>query len=236
MVLNHTHQEICVYLGRTDRRTIHSYGIEFECLFYNSKELSVVYRLMSPYDRGRKALPVDDPAYEDPEGKTDGKVFLKYDPMDIGAIWVLNPLDRVYAHVPALLKEYAVGMSMRRHKLNVAYARQLVATVVDEAALLRAHMEINALIASASIHDAERLGKALGRSLGLSLPSPDKPTPEQDAPPAANSPPGSAPPMPAASGASDSPAINRDTEVVPTPRVPSDDYDDLSIEAEAWSN
>src|SRR5690606_10000454 len=131
MVLNFTREEICTYLGRTDRRTIQSYGIEFECLFYNCDELAVVRRLMSPYDRGRKSLPADDPASADPSDNSDGKVFLKFDPMDIGAIWVLNPLDRIYIRVPAVLEEYASGLSLRRHKLNVAYARQLVKDVVD---------------------------------------------------------------------------------------------------------
>lgn len=235
MVLNFTRQEICAYLGRTDRRTIQSYGIEFECLFYNNDELAVVRRLMSPYDRGRKPRPTDDPAAkgsveEDPASNADGKVFLKFDPMDIGAIWVLNPLDRVYVCVPAVFEEYAKGLSLRRHKLNVAYARQLVKSVVDEPALLRAHLEIDELIAKASVHDAERLGKALGRSLGLSLPSPDTPSPEGDAPPKAPAGPTGTPP---ADTPAEPEASTDKTDDVPTPAL-SDDYDDLNAAAEAW--
>lgn len=235
MVLNFTRNEIDVYLGRTDRRVVHSYGIEFENLFYNNDELAVVRRLMSPYDRGRKALPSDDPARVDPTSTADGKVFLKFNPADLGQIWVLNPLDRTYISVEAVLKEYATGLSLRRHKLNVAYARKLVESVVDETALLRAHAEINELISKASISDAERLGKALGRSLGLSLPSPDTPTPEQDAPPAAGLPAASPNASPDSSDVISPAAPIPTGDVAPAPQISSDDYDDLSAEADAWS-
>lgn len=166
MVLNFSKEEICVYLARSTRRTIHSYGVEFFGLYYNCDELAHIRRHTEVNKRHVNANAIT----SDPDYASSGN-YLKYDPLDLSVIWVLDPLSRTYIVVPAVMEDYAIGMSLRRHRLNLQYARQSVKDVVTEAELLRAHGEVTALIRSMSIHDAERVGKSLARAAIPTLPA-----------------------------------------------------------------
>lgn len=174
MVLNFSEDEIRVYTGRSTRRVVHSYGVELKVLIYNSDDLK---HLRQEAERNPRHVNSAD-TVTDPDFEENG-VYLKYDPLNLGSIWALDPVDRLYLKVPALLRDYAEGMTLRRHQLNLQYARQLVKDSVDEEALLRAHRELTEIINKASIHDAERLGKIFARGI---LPEPPKPV--QDPAPA----------------------------------------------------
>ncbi|WP_370307315.1 Mu transposase C-terminal domain-containing protein [Sinimarinibacterium flocculans] len=164
MVLNFSEEEIRVYLSRSARASLHSYGVEFKGLYYNNTELSLLRRHVE-VDR-RHANGGDLPHSQ----VEDGKLYFKYSPSDIGSIWVLDPIAGQYIRTEAVFAEYARGMTLRRHELNLQYARQFAKTFVDEAALLRAHDELTTIIRSTTVHDAERLGRAFARGVLVDSP------------------------------------------------------------------
>jgi hypothetical protein len=239
MVLNFSSEEVRIYLGRSTRRIVHPYGIEFNVLYYNCDELSLIRRATEHDDKSNCASDL----YTDPHYEKDG-AYLKYNPIDIGTIWVLNPIDRIYQPVPAILSSYASGLSLLRHKLNLKYARTLVKESVDEEALLRAHKEINQMILNVSVKDAERLGRVLGRNLGLSRDPGDVVIPTPPEPPSASPAPNAtpmqrestAPPIePASKPVSQRDPPHPEPAPVLSPSTDESDYGDLAAIAQQWT-
>jgi len=114
--------ELAILLGRVAWRTVQPYGIEFECLRYNDRELGLLRARM----KGEK-------------------IKLKYHPGDLGQIYVYNPFEKIYLAVLALDQEYASGLSYWKHRIIRRMAR-LEADKVDLAALGRARRKIQELV------------------------------------------------------------------------------------------
>lgn len=111
-----------ILLGRVDYRTIQRYGIDFHRIRYNCNELASL--------RLRHA---------------DKKVKIKYHPGDLSRIYVFDPYENQYIETPALDQEYTEGLSLWKHKVIMAYARQLNDDV-DLAALGRAMKKIQEIV------------------------------------------------------------------------------------------
>lgn len=148
--------EVRVYLCSTERRALHPYGIELYGLTYTSTDLTM---LRQQIDRH--------PRFISRNKTEDGRLIVKYDPLDLGSIYVLDPISNTYISAKCTIETYAKGLTKHRHRLNRVQARLHVADYVDAKALLRASREIDQMIANLSISDAERLGKALARAMKL---------------------------------------------------------------------
>lgn len=76
----------------TTRRLSHQ-GVQVHHLFYNSAELGLLrIRSNARYD-----------------------VSVRYDPEDMGAVWVYDELQGDYIHVPCTNPDYAEGLTLRQH-------------------------------------------------------------------------------------------------------------------------
>jgi putative transposase len=117
--------EVRMLLGRIARRTIQRTGIDHLCLRYQSADL----------DELRRALPAG------------AAVTVKYDPEDLGTLYVCDPTqERHWLPVPAIEQDYARGLSLWKHRVIQAYARQTMREVVDIAALATAKARIQAIV------------------------------------------------------------------------------------------
>jgi putative transposase len=115
-------EELSILLGRTAKRVIHHYGIEFACLRYNCDELvSLRTRL-----RGEKAK-------------------IKYHPADLSHLYVYDLFERRYIQVPALDQEYTQGLSLWKHRV-IRRAVLNEQDKVDIAALGRAKRKIQEIV------------------------------------------------------------------------------------------
>lgn len=117
--------ELSILLGRVEWRTLHPYGVEFECLRYNAPDLGLLRARL----RGQK-------------------VKLKYHPGDLGHIYVFDPFEKIYLEVPALNQEYATGLSFWKHRL-IRRAAMQETDQVDLAALGRARLKIQEIVEAA---------------------------------------------------------------------------------------
>lgn len=151
--VSHSEDEVRVYCGRTARRSLRPYGIEMVGLIYGSDALSALRRY------------VEKSKHYAGSAQEDRRVLIKYDPRDLGRIWVLDPFTNEYISAPAINREYATGLSMHRHRLNVRYARYQNKGAVDAAALVQASAEIDRMMEELTITDAERLGSAFARAI-----------------------------------------------------------------------
>ena len=77
-------EELLVLLSKTTERTLSNRGIELDGMFYTSDELMAL----------RAELAVHNVSLD--------KLTIRYNPWDLGAVWVLNPLDRRYLSAPAV--------------------------------------------------------------------------------------------------------------------------------------
>lgn len=103
-------EELQLALSKVCQRAVHHYGVEIMGLRYNSHELASLRR------RNRR----------------DQRFTVKYDPADLGSIWVLDPKSRTYITVPAVDAAYAAGLSEAAHKIIRDFARaQLGAATID---------------------------------------------------------------------------------------------------------
>jgi putative transposase len=119
-------EELLVLLGAFTERTIRRQGIEFECLIYQSPDLTV---LRTRLDRGR----VKEPAK------------VKYDPADLGRLWVFDRFEQQWIEVPCTDRNYTAGLSLWKHQVIKRYARQELGHV-DYVALADAKAKIQAII------------------------------------------------------------------------------------------
>jgi putative transposase len=95
-------QELNILLGAIEHRTIQPYGIEWETMYYNSPDLRPVRLRM--------------------ERMEDRQVLFKYDPGDLGRIWVFDPFEKEYIEAPAKAQNYACGLSLWKHRVIRRYA------------------------------------------------------------------------------------------------------------------
>lgn len=94
-----TAADLNVAMYSTETRTAHGYGIELQNIHYNSEELSEVRRV-----HGQKV-----------------KVDFRYDPNDLGRIYVVNPSTGATFEVPAKDQTYANGLSTWQHAVIRRY-------------------------------------------------------------------------------------------------------------------
>jgi putative transposase len=114
-----------ILLGRTAWRMIHHYGIEFECLRFNTPELA------SLRNRSRGKM-----------------VKIKYRPSDLSRIFVFDEDDDLYIEVPALARDYVDGLSLWKHRVILNQARK-DGPIVDLAALGRAKLKVQSIVDAA---------------------------------------------------------------------------------------
>jgi putative transposase len=96
-VPNLTEVELKILLGATGGGTISASGIRFKNIWYNSQELKAL-RMRAHSNNNRK-------------------VRFKYDPADLGTIYVHDTFDGRYIEVKAIDQDYASGLSMYNHKI-----------------------------------------------------------------------------------------------------------------------
>ena len=126
-LLSRTPRDICIALCRAERRVLSHKGIEFNGLFYNSRELANMYR------RSDKQ-----------------KVYFKIDPTDISWIAVYDPIGQLYFDVPALRIEYAQGKTLWQHRVINRFRRETNKQLGAEIELTEAEQKIKSMINEAS--------------------------------------------------------------------------------------
>jgi putative transposase len=103
----------------SDTRTLHRDGIQFEKLHYNSDAIRDIYRR---------------------EGRTELRI--KYSPFNIGYIYVLDEINRVYIRVDCLEYQYAKGLSLYAHRAIRKRINERGKSYQDNAVLQRAKAEL----------------------------------------------------------------------------------------------
>jgi len=116
-------KQLDILLGAVAERKLRTEGIEFVGLFYNDESLGPL-RLNIP--KGQK-------------------VTFKYDPDDLGAIEVLDPVRNRYVTVRCKTFDYASGLSLWQHRIVRKYAWKLCQRA-DYAALGEAKHRIQELV------------------------------------------------------------------------------------------
>lgn len=97
-------ESLIINLGRIDYATLHHYGIDFKTIRYN--------------------LPTLGPLRARLEQTNDRKVKFKYNPRDLGAIFVFDRFEERYIEVPTLNPDYACGLSLWQHSKIRKYTLQ----------------------------------------------------------------------------------------------------------------
>lgn len=97
--LHNTAEEVRILLYRSEERTLQRSGIDFESLRYQSPALA----------RLRSTLP---------EGT---RVYIKYDPADLSALYVFDPTGGEWLRVPAVDIAYTKGLSLWKHRVIRSY-------------------------------------------------------------------------------------------------------------------
>ncbi|OGO16774.1 MAG: hypothetical protein A2Z14_05640 [Chloroflexi bacterium RBG_16_48_8] len=126
-------EELKILLGRVTYRVIAHFGIQCFGLRYNTPDLaSLRLRLKGE------------------------KVKVKYDPADLGHVFVFDPQEQVYLQVDSLDPEYTQGLSLWKHRVirNPARKEQ---DKVDLLGLARAKRQIQEIV---------KASKAAGKSRG----------------------------------------------------------------------
>lgn len=121
-------EELLVLLSKTTERSLSVRGIELSGMFYQSDELAALRAELAA-----NSLSAD-------------KLTVRYNPWDLGSIWVLNPVSRAYLKAPAVdpsvqgLTAYQWRVLRRAvrdrfdapdHVLSLAAARNAIRTVVE---------------------------------------------------------------------------------------------------------
>lgn len=103
----------------TDTRTLRRSGIQYENLEYNSEPLRDIYRR---------------------EGVVE--LMIKYNPFDIGHIYVWDNLNKIYIRVQCVNYKYAKGLSMYAHKAIRKRINSAKKSYKDDAVLQKAKVEL----------------------------------------------------------------------------------------------
>lgn len=216
-------EETRILLMRTDTRIVQRSGIEFEGLFYRSPDLT----------RLRAVLPAD-----------DRNVRFKYDPGDIGALYVSDPVDRRWLRVEAADQGYARGLSLWKHRIILRYV-QAQKREVNIEALAAAKEHIRRVVAQEFALTRKSRGRTVAaRFLEIGVPGADAPA---SSPPAALPAPPPALPAPEpqpelAAPTAPAKAARKPRQAklaapppaaspapTPSPAAPTDDLDDLDL-------
>lgn len=130
-------------MGSSYRGTLKHTGIQFENLFYNSRNLSDLRRQLG----------------------TDLKVDIRVNESDMGSIYVILPQTKEPLEVPAEELEYAKGLSLHAHRVH--RKRQRDNAEIDQGAegRLQVSKEIASRIAEDRSIKRKRLSKKVGRYL-----------------------------------------------------------------------
>lgn len=115
-------RELSILLGSITQRTLTRRGIELEGLIYNSSELASLRSRTKP-----------------------SKTKVKYNPTDLGSIYVFDTESYQFIEVPALNQEYAQGLTLWQHKVIKLLART-EAEKVDLVALALAKEKIQSIV------------------------------------------------------------------------------------------
>jgi putative transposase len=168
--LHHDAGEVRILLGRSVVRTVQRTGIDHVCLRYQSAALDDLRHALSP---------------------PGAPVTVKYDPEDLGAIYVCDPTqDRRWLRVPAVDQGYARGLSLWKHRVIRAYVRHTMRQAVDVGALAAAKARIQEIVeqefrrtrSSRQRRTAARfLGAGAGGAPALPVQAPTMPPPLPDA-------------------------------------------------------
>lgn len=118
-------QDLPILIGHLEYRTIGPSGIELYSLFYNSEELAALRSDLN----GQKAA-------------------LKVNPEDISTIYVYDPKNTRYIHVPAQDQEYTRGLRRWQHEVIKNYARKITEGRIDRTALMLAKRTIQEIVDS----------------------------------------------------------------------------------------
>jgi putative transposase len=137
--LTRSAEELRWMLGRVAFRTVQHYGIEFENLIYNSSDLATLFA-----------------RYQQDRGK---KFKIKYDPVDLGEIAILDPERQSYIFVPAVQEQYAKGKSLWVHRKNKEYQRREYGRV-DPAEMGRAQRKLQAIVEQSNSSKSTRRNEA----------------------------------------------------------------------------
>lgn len=117
-------RDLDIALGMPERQTLWHYGIGINHLKYNSDELTELRRRI-----GNEQL-VDFMWYEEKLSHID----------------VFDPEFRRYIRVACVDRDYAAGLTLYQHQMNLDYAKQEYAGRVDMAALAAAKAELRQMI------------------------------------------------------------------------------------------
>lgn len=120
-------EHLDVLVGIPATRTLFHYGIDFDCLRYNSPELQLLC------DRVAGTPEVSFKYYED----------------DVGYLHVYDDVMQEYIRTPAVDSEYANGLSRYMHVLIREYTKKKYGQDWTEDQLLQSKAEIQALVAGA---------------------------------------------------------------------------------------
>ncbi|GAB4192776.1 MAG: hypothetical protein OHK0022_07140 [Roseiflexaceae bacterium] len=156
-------EETRILLMRTDERVVQRAGIEFEGLFYRSPDLA----------RLRSVLPQD-----------NQRVHFKYDPADIGMLYVSDPIEHRWLRVEAAEPTYARGLSLWKHRIIWRYT-QAQKREVDIVALAAAKEHIRRIVAEEFALTRKSKGrKTAARFLDVGVPAASLAAPSPAEPPA----------------------------------------------------
>lgn len=120
-------QQLDVLIGIPTTRTLFHYGIEHDCLRYNSPEL----QLLRSRTGGTPIVP------------------LKYYEDAVDYIHVYDDINKEYIKVPAVDTEYATGLSRHMHTLIREYTKKKYSGEWSDDQILQSKAEIQAIVASA---------------------------------------------------------------------------------------
>lgn len=132
--------DLTIILCPFDERRVWHYGVDFEGLRYDSRDLVYLRTELG-----------------------EQKTKIKYNPSDLSQIYVHNPFDGSYITVPALAGEYAQNLSLWKHKVIKRVAQQFE-DEEDLVALWRARQQIQDIILT-SLDRKQKINRRVARYL-----------------------------------------------------------------------
>ncbi len=146
--LPHSAEEVRILLYRSETRTVQRQGIAFENLFYNSSRLAAIRTKLS-------------------KGET---VRFKYNPADLGMIYVSDPTDNGrWLPVPSVNSEYTTGLSLWKHRvINDFVLRQKREVHIEDLAAAQAHIR-QIVEAEFRVTRRQRTRHTAARFLGIAV-------------------------------------------------------------------
>lgn len=116
---------LSIAFGRSETRTLRHDGIRLHNLIYNSSEMDELRKTYGAVQT----------------------VTYKYQPADIGSIFVQHPTEKRYIEVSCIAPDYAQGLSQWQHELIRKIAKERLKARIDIDALRRAKAYLRELVA-----------------------------------------------------------------------------------------